>query len=65
MVTPNNMNPLEVVARAKHELRTAEHISASTSEQLLAEVMAWRARFPQYVHRPQDEVVTLRYVEKD
>lgn len=57
--------PTEVVARAKYELHVFERVSANTGEQLLAEVQAWRKRFPQYIHRPQDEMVTLKYVEKD
>ena len=27
---------------------------------LAAEVLAWRARFPEYEHRPQDECVALK-----
>ena len=29
----------------------------------IAELEAWRARFPQYIYRPQDECVTLKLDE--
>ena len=36
------------------------HHAMLNIETLEAEVHAWRARFQQYIYRPQDECVTLR-----
>lgn len=57
--------PTELVEKAKFEISIFERVSAETAEQLLAEVQAWRARFPQYAHRPQDETVALKFHVQD
>jgi hypothetical protein len=51
--------PTELVAKAHFELHVFERVAADTGRELLAEVIAWRARFPQYQHRPQDECIAL------
>jgi hypothetical protein len=30
-------------------------------DRLFKELAAWKARFPQYIYRPQDDVVALRF----
>ena len=48
-------------AQAREAEREREEQEAQdTIARLQAEVDAWRVRFPQYVYRPQDEVVALR-----
>lgn len=48
-------------AQAEERLREEEDARVqSEMASLRAEVTAWRARFPQYAYRPQDDVVALR-----
>lgn len=54
--------PTELTQKAQYELHVFERVSAETGAQLLAEVLAWRERFPEYEHRPQDKCVTLKLV---
>lgn len=52
--------PKELIAKAKFELRVFDRVSRDTGAELLAEVEAWRARFPEYEHRAPDACVALR-----
>ena len=52
--------PSELTKKAQYELHVFERVGAETGAQLLAEVLAWRERFPEYEHRPQDECVALK-----
>lgn len=59
-MTKRDTYPTEVIACAEYEIRTFERPSADTSKSLLAEVKAWRERFPQYEYRAQDDCVALK-----
>ena len=52
--------PKELVAKAEFELHVFDQVSSDTGAELLAEVVAWRTRFPEYEYRPQDECVALK-----
>lgn len=49
--------PDELVARAEYEIAVFERPSVETSARLLAEVKAWRERFPQHTHCPQKGII--------
>ncbi len=46
-------------AEEKQRERDIDQV-VEAAKALLAEVVAWRERFPQYVYRPQDDVVALK-----
>jgi hypothetical protein len=52
--------PKELIARAKYELDVFERVSQNTGIALLAEVIAWRSRFPEHEYRAQDECVAMK-----
>ena len=61
MYTNNSPNDSkDLVGIAEYEIKILERPSSVTSAAILNELEAWRERFPQYKHRPQDGMVALK-----
>lgn len=52
--------PKELIAKAEYELHVFGRVSQDTGKKLLAEVVAWRNRFPEHEYRAQDECIALK-----
>lgn len=48
--------PVELVAKAEYELRVFERVSRDTGVELLAEVIAWRQRYPDLGIQPDGSI---------
>jgi hypothetical protein len=57
--TPISDSAMEAMER-NHTPSWPKVVPVDTARDLEREVAAWRARFPQYVYRPQDECVALK-----